>query len=217
MSVNIKELQAQVEALQTKNKETIRERAEVARLEATLALESSEVLLDAKVRLAVKDEQTQTLQTLVDECSAIIANVPIHNNKTRAERVWAGNHRYNYGTQIDLMYQLATGILYSCQEHKQLLTTHVPVSLELLEQFIKAFGTPSYYSRNHHTVVEAKSANIAELDAVVSVLQSALSVVVDTSELTEKNLEFEFLRGEVNAQNDLAKANEAISEATFAL
>lgn len=217
MSVNIEELKAQVKALQAKNKETIRERAEVARLKATLALESSDVLLDAKVRLAVKDEQTQTLQTMVDECAAIIASVPIHNNKTRSERVWAGNHRYNYGTQIDLLYQLATGILYSCQEHKALLLAHVPVSLELLEQFIKAFGTPSYYSRNHHTVVESKPANIVELGAVMSVLQSALGVVVDTSDLTVENLEYEFLRGEVNAQNDLGKANEAISEATFEL
>lgn len=217
MSVNIEELKAQVAALQAKNKETIRQRAEVARLKATLALESSEVLLDAKVRLAMKDEQTQALQTLVDECTAIISSVPIHNNKTRTERVWAGNHRYSYGTQIDLLYQLATGILYSCQEHKQLLLAHVPVSLELLEQFVKAFGTPSYYSRNHHTIVEAKPYNLAALGEVLSVMQSTLDVVVDTSDLTEKNLEAEFLRGEVNARNDLDNANEAISEATFQL
>lgn len=213
----INDLKKKVAALQKKNLAVIKERAEVARLEATLKLESNPVLLKAKVNLAVKDDQTQVLQTLVDECAGIIASVPIHNAKTRTERVWAGNHRFNYGTQIDLMYQLATGILYSCQEHKQLLMAHVPVSLEVLEQFIKAFGTPAYYSRNHHVVVESRPADLETLQEVLAVLQSQLGVVIDTSELTAKNIEAEFVRAEATAVTNYDNAVEAISQADFVL
>lgn len=214
---NIDELKKQVEELQKKNTAVIRERAEVARLEAIIKLESNPVLLNAKVNLAMKEEQTQSLQRLVDECAGIIANVPIYNAKTRTQRIWAGNHRYNYGQQIDLLYQLATGILYACQEHKQLLLAHVPVNLETLEQFVQAFGTPSYYSRNYHVIVEAKPANLEALRALTEVLQSQLSVVLDTSALTEKNIEAEFVRAEMIASQAYEAAVEAIAEADFAL
>ena len=182
-----------------------------------IKLESNPILLDAKVNLAMKEEQTQSLQRLVDECAGIIASVPIHNTKTRTQRIWAGNHRYNYGQQIDLLYQLATGILYACQEHKQLLLAHVPVNLETLEQFVQAFGTPSYYSRNYHTIVEAKPANLEALQALTEVLQSQLSVVLDTSALTEKNIEAEFVRAETTALQAYEAAVEAIAEADFTL
>lgn len=215
--MNIQELQAKVDALKASNEVVIRERAEVARLEATLKLENNPVLMKARVHLALKEEQTRKLQNLVDECAGIIASVPIHNPKTRTDRKWSGNHRFNYGTQIDLMYQLATGILYSCQEHKQLLLAHVPISLEALEQFVDAFGTPAYYSRNHHVVVKAKPANLEALQEIVAVLQSELDTIIDTADLTPENLELEFVRGETTALQDYEAAVEAISQADFVL
>lgn len=215
--MNIQELQAKVDALKASNEVVIRERAEVARLEATLKLENNPVLMKARVHLALKEEQTRKLQNLVDECAGIIASVPIHNPKTRSDRKWSGNHRFNYGTQIDLMYQLATGILYSCQEHKQLLLAHVPISLEALEQFVDAFGTPAYYSRNHHVVVKAKPANLEALQEIVAVLQSELDIIIDTADLTPENLELEFVRGETTALQNYEAAVEAISQADFVL
>ena len=214
---SINDLKKKAAALKKKNEAAIKERAEVARLEATIKRESSVGLLNAKVNLAVRNQQTEKLQQLVEDCAGIIASVPIHNTKTRSERVWAGNHRFNYGTQIDLAYQLATGVLYSCQEHKQLLMAHVPVNLELLEQFIKAFGTPSYYSRNHHVVVEAKPANIDELQAALVVLQSELDVIIDTQEITPENVTVEFIRAETTALQNYEDALEAISQADFVL
>jgi hypothetical protein len=214
---SINDLKKKAAALKKKNEAAIKERVEVARLEATIKRESSVGLLNAKVRLGVRNQETEKLQQLVEDCAGIIASVPIHNTKTRSERVWAGNHRFNYGTQIDLLYQLATGILYSCQEHKQLLMAHVPVNLELLEQFIKSFGTPSYYSRNHHVVVEAKPANIDELQASIAVLQSELDVIIDTQEITPENVAIEFIRAETTALQNYEGALEAISQADFVL
>lgn len=215
--MNIQELQAKVDALKAANEVAVRERVEVARLTATIALEESPALLEARVQLAAKDAQTQTLQRIVDECEGIISTVPIHNPKTRTDRKWSGNHRFAYGTQIDLLYQLATGILYSCQEHKQLLMAHTGANPELLEQFLDAFGTPSYYSRNHHVIMEAKPYDINALLGTLEVMQSSFNVIIDTSRVTEGMLVTEFNRAEATAQADYAAAVEAIEGADFAL
>lgn len=215
--MNIEELKAKVEQVQKENAEKIRHAAEVARLEATLKLEGSEELFKAKVKLTANGEQTAKLQKLVDECAEIVASVPVYNAKTRTNRVWAGSHKYNYGTQVDLMYQLATGILYACQEHKQLLLAHTGLNLELLEQMVKAFGTPTYYSRNYHTIVEDKPFEIDMVQSTVEVMQSELGVVVDTSALTLSNFELEFARAEITAEQAYNQAKEAIAEADFSL
>lgn len=215
--MNIEQLKAQVEAIKAENMARVREAAEVARLQATLKLEGSEELFQAKVKLAASGEQTAKLQKLVDECAGIVASVPVYNQKTRTNRVWAGSHKYNYGTQVDLMYQLATGILYACAEHKALLLAHTGLNLELLEQMVKAFGTPTYYSRNYHDIIEAKPYDFDMVKSTVEVMQSELGVVVDTTALTPNNFKVEFERAVGVAENAYAQAEEAISEADFEL
>lgn len=215
--MNIKELQAKVDTLKAANAEAVRERVEIARLTATIALEESPVLLDARVKLVAKDEQTQVLQRIVDECEGIISTVPIHNAKTRTNRKWAGNHRFAYGTQVDLLYQLATGILYSCQEHKQLLMAHTGANPELLEQFLDAFGTPAYYSRNHHIIMDATPFDIDALHGTLQVMQSAFGIIIDTSRVTESALVVEFNKAEATAQTNYAAAVEALENADFVL
>jgi hypothetical protein len=215
--MTITQLKAQVAKTVKANMVKIREASEIARLTATLKLEASPELFKAKVSLAVNNSQTETLQNMVNECIQIVASVPVYNSKTRTNRVWAGGHRYNYGTQIDLMYQLATGILYSCQEHKQLLLSHSGLNAELLEQVVKAFGSPMYYSRTYHSIVEAKPASIELIKSTVNVMQSELGIVVSTAELNANNLESEFVRGEINAHAQMKAAVEAIEESDLQL
>jgi hypothetical protein len=215
--MNIEQLKAAVAKTVAANMVKIREASEIARLTATLKLESSPELFNAKVSLAVNNSQTETLQNLVNECAQIVASVPVYNSKTRTNRVWAGGHRYNYGTQIDLMYQLATGILYSTAEHKQLLLAHTNLNSELLEQVVKAFGSPMYYSRTYHSIVEAKPACIDLITSTINVMQSELNVVVNATEITANNLESEFVRGEITAHNQMKLAVEAIEESDLEL
>jgi hypothetical protein len=210
-------LKQKVERAKAERAKKITETAEIARLKATLKLESSEVLFQSKVKLEMATQQTSKLQQLVDECAAIVASMPIHNSKTRSNRVWSGNQRYGFGTQVNLMYQLATGILYSCQEHKQLLLAHTGLNAELLEQLVKAFGTPTYYSRNNHVIVEAKPYNIEMVKATIDVLQSELGVVIDTSELVEKAFKDDFSNAVERARGQLLAAEEAIQEADLEL
>lgn len=217
MSTNIKALKAKVAATVKANTAKIKIEAEIAGLEATLKLESSKALFNAKVRLATTGAQTAKLQQLVDECSGIVSSIPVHNQKTRTNRVWAASRKFTYGNQVDLMYQLATGILYACAEHKALLLVHTGLNIELLEQVVKAFGTPMYYSRNYHTIVEPKPFTLELVKSTVEVMQSELSVVVDTTALTMDNFMLEFVKAETTANNNFTQATEAIAEADFTL
>lgn len=215
--MNNTKLKAQVKAAQKANATKIATAAAKAGLEAALKLEGSEVLFNSKVKLAVISQNTKTLQGLVDDCSGIVESMPITNPKTRATREWAGSRRFAFGTQINLMYQLASGILYSCVEHKALLLAHTDLDSELLEQFVEAFGTPAYYSRNHNTLIEPKVYDVEKVIATVAVMQSELCVTVDTTLLTVEAFSLEFGKAEVKAQTDKLKADEAIEEAELVL
>jgi len=215
--MNIKQLQAKVKAAQKANAAKVVAAALKASLEATLTLESSKVLFDSKVKLAVSSNYTNKLQKLVDECAAIVDSVPVINTKTKAQRVWAEGRRFTFGTPINLMYQIANGINYSCAEHRPLLLNHTGLSMELIEQFLSALGKTAYYSRNFNTIVEAKAYDVEAALATVAVMQSELGVVVDTSLLTEAVFKDEFEKAEINAKLNKLTADEAIAEADLAL
>ena len=210
--LSTKQLQAKVKAAQKENKTKIEEAALRAKLEATLVLESSKVLFDSKVKLAVTGQHTKVLQDLVNDCSGIVDSIPVHNKKTRKDRVWAGQRKFAHGEQVNLMYQLASGIMYSCAEHKQLLLAHTGLNPELITQFVEAFGSPAYYSHNLHAVVEAKPYTLDDVLATVAVMQSELGVIVDTSQLTTNVFSSEITKGKVTSELDKLKADEAVAE-----
>ena len=215
--MNVKQLQAKVKAAQAVNSKKIEEEAIKATLEATLKLESSKSLFNSKVKLAASGRNTKALQELITECETLVESMPIQNPKTRALRKWSGSRRFAFGTQVNLMYQLATGIVYSCAEHKALLLEHTGLNGELLEQMVEAFGIPSYYSRNHNILVEATPYDVDKAMATVSVMQSSLGVIIDTSLITGSNFSLEFGKAQVTAGIDKLKADEAIEEAELAL
>lgn len=213
--MNIEALKAQVEAAKLESARKVAEAAEVASLKATLALETSEALMEAKAKLAFKQSNTDKLAGLVKECEAIVSQLPVYSERMRDNRKWSGSHRYGYGAQIDLVYQLCTGITYSVEQHKDLMLAHTGLNQELLDSVLRGFGSPAYYSRNNNVVVDEVPYNVAELKDAISVLQSALGIIVDTSELTDIKFELEFLRGSNNAQQQFMMAQEAIAEAEF--
>lgn len=215
--LTLKQLQEKVKTAQKATAKKVAESAAYAGLEAMLALESSESLFEAKVKLAASSNNTVKLQKLVDECGGIITSLPVTNPKTRSQRVWAGSRRFAFGSQVNLAYQLATGILYSCTEHKPLLVEFTKLDTELLEQLNEAFGTPAYYSRNYNALVEAKMYNVEGVKAALNIMQSQLGVIIDTSQVTAEEFSLEFGKAEKAAYEDKIKADEAISEVDLEL
>lgn len=215
--MNIKQLKAKVKEAQKANAAKIAEAAEVACLEATLKLESSKSLFNSKVKLAAISHNTNMLQGLLKECETLVDTVPVVNTKTRTLRKWSGSFRFKFGAQVNMMYQLATGILYSCADHRELLLTHTGLNTELLEQITEAFGTPSYYSRNNHVIVASTTYDVDKAVDALVVMQSLLGVIVDTSQVTASNFSLEFGAAEISANKNKLQADEALEEAGLQL
>jgi hypothetical protein len=215
--INVEELRKQAKELVESNLVKIKEAAEIGKLTAMIALNSNSTLLDAKAKLMITEEDTKKLGNLINECSEIISSTPVINKKTRSNRKWAGQHRYGFGNQIDQMYEIATGLIYSCQEHKDILLAHTGLNIELLTQFVEAFGNPTYYSVNNNVVIPEVPANLAEVKSTLLMLQVELDVIINTSKLTANNLELESVTAETKASKDFALSEEAINEADLEL
>jgi hypothetical protein len=215
--MNIQELTARVEALKAENAQKLQEKVTVARLTAQIELEGNEIILEAKAQQALRNEQTERLREVVSVCEGFITQVPVPKARSTDMRVWMGKHRYGYNTQVDLMYELVSGILYSCKEHKELMLAHTGLNMELVEQTMAAFGTPSYYDRNTNMVVDETPYDVDQVKATLGILQSELGVVIDTTPVTENTFATQFERARLQAKRNYELAQEAIAEADFTL
>lgn len=215
--MNIEALKAQVEAAKEAAKQKVAESVEIATLKAQLELETSPALLEAKAKLAMKQANTDKLADLIKVCEVMVSQLPIYSERMRDNRKWSGSHRYGYGNQIDLVFQLCTGITYSVEQHKTQMLAHTGLSQELLDSVLKGFGSPAYYSRNNNVVVDEVPYDLDMLHGALDVLQSELGINIDTSELTPEKLQLEFLRGANNANQQFNQAQEAIAEADLQL
>lgn len=215
--MNIEALKAQVEAAKEAAKQKVAESVEIATLKAQLELETSPALLEAKARLAMKQSNTDKLAELIKVCEVMVSQLPIFSERMRDNRKWSSSHRYGYGNQIDLVFQLCTGITYSVEQHKTQMLAHTGLSQELLDSVLKGFGSPAYYSRNNNVVVDEVPYDLEVLSDALDVLQSELGINIDTSELTPEKFQLEFLRGANNANQQFSQAQEAIAEADLQL
>jgi hypothetical protein len=215
--LNLVELRKKAAKLAKDNMVKIKEAAEIAKLQAMIKLESNESLLTAKAKLMVSGENSKKLQDMINECTAIINSMPVYNDKSRENRKWAGKHKYGFGSQVDAMFEIATGIIYSCKTHKDLLLIHTGLNLEMLSQLVDAFGNPTYYNRNNNVVVEEVPANIVELNTIMQVLQSEMQITIDCSKLTDKVFQVENIKAELRAHVENEEAQEAIEEADLEL
>lgn len=214
-NVNLEELRKQVAEKAEANAKIIAEKAEIAKLQATLALQNNETLINAKVNLLNVSQDSQKLENLIAECTQIITDTPIADRKSRQNRKWAGKHRYGYGNQVDLVYQLCTGIMYSTQEHKDLLLAHTKLDMQLITDLVESFGNPAYYSTNNNVLVEEVPVDLNKLLQSYSVIQTELDVIVNTSKLNESNVKAEYTNARLKAETDQLLAQEAIAEADF--
>jgi hypothetical protein len=215
--MTIKELEAKVAALKEENNQKFQEKVTIARLKAQIELEGNETLLDAKAQQALRNEQTEKLREIVQVCAAIPSEFPIAKKRSSDVRTWMGKNRYGFNSQVDLMYQLVSGILYSCQEHKDMMFTHTGLNAELVEQTVAAFGIPSYYNYNTNMIVEETPYNVDAVHSMLGILQSELGVVIDTSQITEKKFADQFEAARKAAVDNYEAAQKAIAEADFVL
>lgn len=198
------------------NKKEIETAAEVARLESIIQQANDPAIFEAKVAAAARQANTDELNKHLIKCAAIVDAVPVYNSKTRTNRVWHPSRKF-YGTQIDMMYQLASGIMFSCEEHRQLMLNSTGLNQDVIEEFVEAFGSPTYYSRNNNVIVDEQPYNLDRIKSSVALMQATLGVTVDTTKLTEEFIDKDFQNAKAKAVIAYEKAQEAISEVDMEL
>lgn len=208
----IEEMKKEVQALVEANKAKLQEKIERNKLEALIKLESNETLLEAKAKLQLAAENTDKLQSLIEQCKFVIQDMPIINNKTRENRIWQGNHRYIYGQQVDSIYELCTGIMYSCPEHKELMLAATGLSMSEINSLIESFGNPAYFSNVQTKYIESVPASLDNMLVALGVIQSTLGTTVNTNKVTEQTIELEFVRAENLAREQEQSAKDAMKD-----
>lgn len=210
----IEELKAKLAKEKAKNAVLIQEAAEIATLEANLVLESSEALFNAKVKLAANQHINDKLEELIAQCSGIIDNTPVMDKSKRSLRRWNGNKRYAFATPINLMHELATGILFSIEEHRRLMLAHTGLTVNLLEAVVEGFGSTPYYNVTINDIVEARPYDCDKAIAALNVLQNKLGIAVDIQALVRpETFSMEFGKAEAKSAKDKELATAAIEEA----
>ena len=175
------------------------ETAELARLEATIKLAESGVLSQAYARQNASDE----LNRINTTCEQIVAELPIYSAKTKTDRKWNPSRQYGLGNQMAVVTGLLSGIQYSATEHKLQMLAFTGLNEDLIEQTLKAFGNTSYYSKNYTEIVPEEPYDVDAILANLALIENALSITIDKSDITEAKMAARFKRAAIVAEKNM--------------
>ena len=200
------------------NKEKVQKQiAEAAVERVSTAVDS---LYDNKafVEFATKAEIARLnlakLQKAEQDCAAIVAAMPIYNNKTRENRKWLPTNIFGLGMEVQALLRIATGIQYSAADHKAAMLATLGIDSVVIDMIAESMGSNTYFSTNYNTIVEGKPANIDILVPALQLLASKLGTTVDTTALNETNLRNRAEIARIKAEKDQAEyeATQLLSE-----
>lgn len=190
-------------------KAKIAEKMAAAKEAAQLKLLTNDAFQDVLVVQMMREESTNTLASLVEQCATVVNTNKVYNPATRQERVWKPAQYFGFGNQFNLVVQLLNGINYAVQEHTDLLLCVTGLSKDLIERTLLALGSNAYYSTNYSAVIEGTATNIPELLSCLELLEYTLNIQIDKS-MIKKSVVDQL------AASALAKAEKLEAEAQLA-
>lgn len=212
MAITNETLQAKLEQAQ---KEAV-EKAQQLILEARMKLLENPVYQKTLVDIEVNNIKTATLNEHIKLCEQIIIEEPVYNRATREERKWAGRYVFEFGNDIQLLYRLCTGILYSVSVHKDLMLAATGLDLMAIESFVTAMGSPAYYSPQYNKIIDPVPFDASKAVAYATVLGEQLGLALDTSKLTDANFTKYFNR-ELEKAEILKKEADLVPASPFTI
>lgn len=203
---NIQDMKAQLEAIKAEAAQAVAEKIEAAKIQAEINRLTNTKLQDAMVRQQLKEDTTKRLEDLFMQCESIVEGNPVMNAKTKQVRTFNASRRYGLGNQITLVSGLLTGILYSVQEHKDMMLAVTGLTADLVESAVEAFGSLPYYSENYSVVVEGVPADADVLKNTLELVATSLDVELDLSKLTQATLDKQYQVAQVKAEAAMEEA-----------
>ena len=209
--MNLVQLQAEYQRKLQADTAALTEQVEIARLQAKLQSFDNPALLKAKVAATLNNTAASKLNDLNAACAAIVASMPIYSAKTRENRKWNPSQLYGFGSKINSLYMLLSGIQYAATEHKLQMLAITGLSETLIEQTLEAFGAPAYYSNNYGTIVAETPYDIVALRQNIMLLADTLDIYLDTSRITEQTMRARFDVAKLRAERQAAEAELTIA------
>lgn len=198
---NIQSIRAEAQAKIAAKLASAKEAAEIALL-------TNDKFLDAQVNQALRDQTTEKLTSLLDQCTGIVESNPVVNRKLRQDRSFNPSKRFGLGNQFALLSGLLSGIQYSVQEHAELMLEITNLSPDLIETTLQHLGQLPYYSTNYDEVITGVVGNAEGLYNNVLLIESTLGITLDKSLIKQANLD---------RQHEIALAKAEKQQAELAL
>lgn len=199
-------LREQAKATVSTKVAAIRDAAEIKRLNSMI----SGPLGETMAKQQVVAETSTLLSAMIEECSGIVASMPIYSKATREQRKFNMTKVYGFGNQLSNLLGLLSGIQYSATDHKQLLLAHTGLSEDLIEQTLEAFGRPAYYSTNHSIIIDEQPYDSAKALECIQMIEAELNIILDKSKLTETTFRTQFELARINAETKAAATQLAV-------
>lgn len=198
-----------IEQIREQAKANVAAKILAAKEAAEIALLTNDSFLNAQVNQALRDQTTEKLTSLIDQCNAIVEANPVINRTLRQERKFNPSKRYGLGNQFALVSGLLSGIQYSVQEHASLMLEITGLSADLIETTLQHLGQLPYYSVNYNEVVEGAAGNASGLLDNILLIESILGITLDKSLIKQSVLdrqhEIALAKAEkAQAENELA-------------
>lgn len=198
-----------IESIRAQAKAAVATKLAAAKEAAEIALLTNDKFLDAQVNQALRDQTTEKLTSLIDQCAGIVESNPVVNRVLRQERKFNPSKRYGLGNQFALLSGLLSGIQYSVQEHAVLMLEITGLSPDLIETTLQHLGQLPYYSVNNSLIVEGVEGNAEALLQNVLLIESILGVTLDKTLIKQSVLDRQH-------EIALAKAEKAEAESELA-
>lgn len=196
----IAEMKARLAKRQEQIKVEVSEASELRRLTAKLEVLDNPRIQASMVSASIKRATTTKLVQLHEQCAVIIEETPLYNERTQQDRAWRPRRYFDLGNQVDLMYQLLSGIMYSAQDHKDQLLDLVDLDMDMIETAVTAFGTPASFYQGILTSEEPFDADV--LASSLTLIGDKLDIDIDMTSVTYSKLRTKFIRARNKASLD---------------
>lgn len=178
------------------------DKAQIASLQARMTMMDSPAYQQGLVSEAMLDQKHTAIQTLIRQCEQVVATTPIRDIKTRQDKKWNGRPTFGLGKDVELLHQLATGLQYSADTHKQIMHPLTGLNLNTVERFLASLGSAPYYNASLGHIIPTTPYDINAAVESATLLGAQLGMVLDTSLLTESHMANRFEKAFVKAQKD---------------
>ncbi len=190
---------AEIAKARARAQQSMAEQVALAKLDYELAALNNPRVQAAKIALSQKDETAKQLDTLIELCQAVVADLPIYNPQTRENRKWVSTTTYAYGTDVTKIVTLLKGIKFSALAHRERMFICTGLSEAIVEETVAAIGAEPYYQKSVDVITETMPMDIEAFKLYLNIIEEILGVRIDTSRITQSNVDRQYLLAEIRA------------------